>query len=183
MTELDARAVRRLTDMHAVYRMFDDRGRLLYVGVTGNPSRRIKEHSEKRWFPLVTSIRLEWFQTRAAAVLAESRAIQAERPRLNITVPPTAGEEPPEARSVVAVREVIGRQVAARAVLREEQGRPPGMITATEAWRDEGLYPSSEAARKALQRAVKRGAIEPAGKDGSAHLFRMSDIARLKEKK
>ena len=61
-------------------------------------------------------------------------------------------------------------------------GRPPGTITASEAHR-EGLYPSLEAARKALQRAVERRQIAPAGKDGTANLFYISDIARLKEKK
>lgn len=74
---------RRLAEMCALYRMFDDRDRLLYVGITGDLGQRLGEHSFKRWFPLVERITLEWLPTRAAALLAEKRAISTERPRYN----------------------------------------------------------------------------------------------------
>lgn len=82
---------RRFADMHAVYRMYDERGHLLYVGVTGDLGQRLGEHSVKRWFPLVETVRLEWFPHRAAAAIAEKRAIIAEHPRYN-----KAGMKPPK---------------------------------------------------------------------------------------
>lgn len=82
--EIDPRVVRRIADMHAVYRMRDAQGILLYIGRTGNAGRRFGDHASKRWFPLVATITMEWFPTEAAAVLAERRAIQQEYPRYNV---------------------------------------------------------------------------------------------------
>lgn len=83
ITDIDPRVIQRLADMHAVYRMFDRAGKLLYVGKTGHVA-RFDNHATKRWFPLVASITLEWHDTEASAALAEKRAIEAERPRYNI---------------------------------------------------------------------------------------------------
>jgi hypothetical protein len=94
MTIVDAR---RLTEMHALYRMFDERDRLLYIGMTGDFGKRLGEHSVKRWFPLVERITLEWLPNKAAARVAERRAIGTERPRYNI-----AGTRPPKKPKPVA---------------------------------------------------------------------------------
>jgi len=88
--ELTPALVRRLADMHAVYRMYDHSGRLLYIGMSGRAGRRFDEHAKKRWFPLVSTITLEWHDTHAAAVLAEKRAIADEQPRYNIAGSPFA---------------------------------------------------------------------------------------------
>lgn len=88
-TDLDPRVVRRLADMHAVYRMFGHTGELLYVGKTGH-LHRFDDHAVKRWFPLVGRIVLEWHDTEASARVAERRAIQTERPRYNIASNPKA---------------------------------------------------------------------------------------------
>lgn len=77
-------ALRRMADMHAVYRMFDANGKVLYIGISGVVGRRFDQHSQKVWFPQVSTITLEWFPTKAAAVLAERHAILAERPRYNV---------------------------------------------------------------------------------------------------
>lgn len=82
--DVSPEAVRRLADMHAVYRMFDHAGRLLYVGMSGRAGRRFDGHSEKRWFPLVSTITLEWHANHAQARLAEIRAIAEEKPRYNV---------------------------------------------------------------------------------------------------
>lgn len=87
MNEIDPGVVRRLTDMHAVYRMLDGAGRLIYIGRTGRAG-RFDEHAVKRWFPLITTITLEWHDTLAQAKLAENRAIAAEHPRENRTGKP-----------------------------------------------------------------------------------------------
>lgn len=81
--DIDPRVIRRLADMHAVYRMFGRAGELLYVGMTGH-LRRFDDHAVKRWFPAVSRITLEWHETEASARVSERRAIQAERPRYNI---------------------------------------------------------------------------------------------------
>jgi hypothetical protein len=82
--ELDPRVIRRLADWHAVYRMWDAEGKLLYVGKSGRAGHRFDTHSTKRWFPLVVMITLEWHETEAQAVLAERRAIATGNPRYNI---------------------------------------------------------------------------------------------------
>jgi hypothetical protein len=50
--------------------------------------------------------------------------------------------------------------------------RPPGLMTLREA-ADGGLFPSLAAARKAVQRRE----LEPAGRDGAAHLYFISELA------
>jgi hypothetical protein len=104
MTEVDPGVIRRLADMHAVYRMFDHAGRLLYIGMTGQAGQRFGSHSQKVWFPLVSMITLEWHTTHAEAYLAETRAIAAERPRYNVAGTPK-----------LAARRGRGQQPAARA--------------------------------------------------------------------
>lgn len=81
--DVDPRMLRRLADMHAVYRMFGHSGELLYIGKTGH-LHRFDDHAMKRWFPLVSRITLEWHETEASARVAERRAIETERPRHNI---------------------------------------------------------------------------------------------------
>jgi hypothetical protein len=92
---------RRLADMHALYRMFDEHGHLLYIGITGDLGKRLGQHSFKRWFPLVQRITLEWLPNRAAALVAERRAISAERPRYNLAVLQPPKEPPKKARRPV----------------------------------------------------------------------------------
>lgn len=71
----------------SLYRFFDAEGRLLYVGATANPFRRLAEHSATRDIAKVVSVTLEWFPSRLDAVLAEDRAILSERPAWNIAKP------------------------------------------------------------------------------------------------
>ena len=86
--EISPSALRCIADMHAVYRMSDETGTLLYIGRTGDAGRRFGDHSMKRWFPLVATITLEWHPTEAAAVLAERDAIWREGPRYNVAETP-----------------------------------------------------------------------------------------------
>jgi hypothetical protein len=92
---------RRLADMQAVYRMFDSQGHLLYIGVTGDLGKRLGQHLDRRWFPLVERITLEWFASRAAALVAERRAICAEHPRYNLDRTPPKKEAPKVRRAAV----------------------------------------------------------------------------------
>jgi hypothetical protein len=58
-------------------------------------------------------------------------------------------------------------------VLGQPSGRPPGTITLREA-AAEGLFRSLDAARKAVQRRE----LEPAGRDGTANLYYVADLAK-----
>ena len=91
-TTLDAATIRRMADMHAVYRLFDEAGHLLYVGMSGRTGRRFDDHAVKAWWPLVRTVTLEWHDTAAQAAVAVRRAIGAERPRYN-----KIGFQPPKA--------------------------------------------------------------------------------------
>ena len=73
----------------ALYRMYDADGRLLYIGQSGAPARRIEQHSAQNQWPMtVVNISVEWHPSRETAMLAEARAIAAELPIHNITHQP-----------------------------------------------------------------------------------------------
>lgn len=71
--------------MTALYRLYDDRGVLLYVGISFSALRRFSEHAqEKVWWPLVSAITVQRYATRAEALVAEARAIIQECPLYNL---------------------------------------------------------------------------------------------------
>jgi excinuclease UvrABC nuclease subunit len=81
----------------AVYRHFDATGRLLYVGSTGDPEARWKQHQRQSgWVMagLVDSITVEWWPSRAEARAAERVAIRAENPVYNRLRPKVGGPAP-----------------------------------------------------------------------------------------
>ena len=69
---------------HALYRFFDGRGVLLYVGITCHPSRRWERHRERPWWTEVARIEVESLPDRASALAAERRAIIDGAPRYNV---------------------------------------------------------------------------------------------------
>jgi predicted GIY-YIG superfamily endonuclease len=69
----------------ALYRLLDDHGTLLYVGITDSPERRWVQHAgEKYWWPSVADRSIRWFPSREQALIAEAAAIRAERPIHNV---------------------------------------------------------------------------------------------------
>ncbi|MFE1362616.1 GIY-YIG nuclease family protein [Streptomyces harbinensis] len=69
----------------ALYRLFDQEGRLLYVGISVNPTSRWSVHAgEKTWWPEVHRKDVEWFGDRQQAEAAEIAAIAKERPLYNV---------------------------------------------------------------------------------------------------
>lgn len=71
-------------DRTTLYRHFDARGGLLYVGISRNESDRFRQHKrESRWAHEVARVSTEEFPTRKAALVAESFAIVRERPLYN----------------------------------------------------------------------------------------------------
>ena len=68
-----------------VYRQFNRKGKLLYVGSTSDVMRRTSEHSHhKDWFGEVDLITVEHYETREQAYWAEEIAIKNERPLYNV---------------------------------------------------------------------------------------------------
>jgi hypothetical protein len=85
----------------ALYRLFDQHGCLLYIGISHKPDVRWGQHSEQKpWWPAVDRRVVEWHETRAAAEKAEVAAIAAEKPLHNkagtpaFKVSPVAGKTP-----------------------------------------------------------------------------------------
>jgi predicted GIY-YIG superfamily endonuclease len=69
----------------ALYRFYDSRETLLYVGITSDPWRRWREHvQEKPWYPQVKHQAVTWFDSEPQARRAEVRAIRREKPQFNI---------------------------------------------------------------------------------------------------
>lgn len=68
-----------------VYRFYDMAVRVIYIGSTDTFAARQQRHERSsEWWPDVASIRLEHFPTYDEALVAERRAIRAERPVHNI---------------------------------------------------------------------------------------------------
>lgn len=69
---------------HALYRFFGAGGTLLYIGITNEIPRRLKQHSgDKPWWLGVSSITVEHYPSREAVLEAERRAIITEKPLYN----------------------------------------------------------------------------------------------------
>lgn len=68
----------------ALYRLYDDAGSLLYVGIATTPEARWQQHaSTAPWWHLVARRQTEWFASRQDAESAERSAIKTEKPRYN----------------------------------------------------------------------------------------------------
>lgn len=68
-----------------LYRLRDIAGRLLYVGIAGNPGRRFDQHAkDKAWWGEVASVNLQHFDSRPEALKAEREAIELEHPVYNV---------------------------------------------------------------------------------------------------
>jgi predicted GIY-YIG superfamily endonuclease len=68
-----------------LYRMWDEQGQLLYVGITLNLVSRFRDHEvSKAWWGEVATITLAAFQDRESVESAEREAIINENPRYNI---------------------------------------------------------------------------------------------------
>jgi predicted GIY-YIG superfamily endonuclease len=72
------------TPKTTLYRYFDDTGQLLYVGITGDNTKRQSQHRRSSfWFGYIASATFEHFDTRQEAAQAEITAIQSEKPKHN----------------------------------------------------------------------------------------------------
>jgi predicted GIY-YIG superfamily endonuclease len=68
----------------ALYRLYSDKGTLLYVGISTYPNERFKEHAgDKAWWHHVTRREITWLDSRDDALKAEAAAMKDERPLYN----------------------------------------------------------------------------------------------------
>jgi predicted GIY-YIG superfamily endonuclease len=68
----------------SLYRYYDKRKRLLYIGISINPFKRLSQHKrDKSWEHLIHDIKIETFKTRKEAFIEEEKAIKSENPRWN----------------------------------------------------------------------------------------------------
>lgn len=98
---------------HALYRFYDAHENLLYVGISGDPWRRWREHVRTQpWYPQVVHWAGTWYASEELAGAAEDRAIRSERPRFNIA----GAIRPPEARFNVSFSAAVTAMAAWAAV-------------------------------------------------------------------
>jgi hypothetical protein len=66
-----------------LYRHFDVRGSLLYVGISISAVARLCQHRGSPWFREIVRVDIERCQTRELAEFLEASAIKNEKPRYN----------------------------------------------------------------------------------------------------
>lgn len=72
--------------LNALYRWFNEEGQLLYVGISRQIGRRVKEHSKTAaWFTQAAYMTLEWATDQLELEAMEKKAIQQEGPLHNTT--------------------------------------------------------------------------------------------------
>lgn len=67
-----------------LYRHFDKRGVLLYVGISLDAVARLGQHKGAAWFDDIATITVKNFRSREAALRAERKAILTEDPIHNV---------------------------------------------------------------------------------------------------
>lgn len=71
--------------MTALYRLYDNAGSLLYIGIAEHWPTRMKQHArEKPWWDDVADVKLEFVPDRTLAEDVEREAIRTERPLYNV---------------------------------------------------------------------------------------------------
>jgi predicted GIY-YIG superfamily endonuclease len=74
----------RTSAMYYVYRLFDSKGTLLYVGSSNDPKKRVRtDHKNKSWGYKIRRCTATSFELRQDALIAEREAIQNEGPIYN----------------------------------------------------------------------------------------------------
>ncbi len=69
-----------------LYRHFDSKGVLLYVGISLSAIERLRRHrqSKSHWANSISNVTIESFPSRESVMRAESNAVRSERPLHNI---------------------------------------------------------------------------------------------------
>jgi predicted GIY-YIG superfamily endonuclease len=68
----------------ALYRLYDEAGTLLYIGITKDLENRWSQHAKASlWWPRVAAKAIEWFPDRRSAMRVEKSEIQRLNPPCN----------------------------------------------------------------------------------------------------
>lgn len=98
------------TSEHDLYRWFNDKGDLLYIGISVNAFTRASRHRLSAvWWQEATLMTRERHPNRSAALLAEREAIRSEHPRYNIDQVPVP-REPKTSRGKLRESILLGRE-------------------------------------------------------------------------
>lgn len=73
-----------MSDETSLYRYYNSKDELLYIGISMSAIVRAHQHKRKEWFASVCKITIERYPDRDEALLAETDAIINERPLYNI---------------------------------------------------------------------------------------------------
>lgn len=86
---------------HTLYRFWSALDDLLYIGITGDPYRRWKDHAARQtWWPEVSRVTVEHYSDREALEEAEETAIRSQRPRHNVAMNQPQRRTPPRQKSI-----------------------------------------------------------------------------------
>src|ERR1051325_1688955 len=96
----------------ALYRHFDADGKLLYIGISDDPERRLRKHKgSSSWAPKIVRMTVEWLNSRTEALAAEKAAILLEMPEFNkFPGRPLLFDEPVE-RSQISVPQAVSEKL------------------------------------------------------------------------
>lgn len=123
---------------HYVYRCYDDGGRLLYVGITYNPPKRMEQHAAKSaWWPEVATVRNTVYPDMETALARERRAIFEESPLHNIKgvgartlrMSPRGARRAPLNHSAEAVRWIVRESDLTQRAIAKAVGISPGLLS------------------------------------------------------
>lgn len=69
---------------YAVYRLYDLRDRLMYVGCSRDPQHRVYyDHINKLWGPRIARMEVQWYEDKATALRVERELIEEHEPPHN----------------------------------------------------------------------------------------------------
>ena len=113
----------------ALYRLYDEGGVLLYVGITNMPNVRFDAHTMKPWWRQVAHKDVTWYDNRQLASQAEVMAIRTEHPVHNsmhaspgepavVTLPVVVEAEPQPDELDERIRGAAKRRASAEDALR-----------------------------------------------------------------
>lgn len=78
-------AIKKQSRPNFVYRCYDADGRLIYVGCTATPNKRLRDHAKNSWWATqIAQVRVVVFPDRQYALAKEREAIETEGPRWNV---------------------------------------------------------------------------------------------------
>lgn len=159
---------RRRQTSYFLYRHYDEDGKLLYVGITDQPARRLTEHERNApWRGKIASVITQRFNSQQEAVVAERIAIHDENPIWNID------RHPVEREVMVPFQARLPERLHMKlAWLNRKLPGGPSMqellLTGAERLADQLLARLAESAKVSVDELCRRMEAEMRGTDGQS---------------